>query len=815
MTASPGASPPSGVGLPTPLDIGGLRWLGVLAYATAAGIFIIDISLPLGVAGGVPYVIPMLFAFRAPKDSSIYLLAGTCSVLTVLGFFLSTPGGMMWMVVLNRALALAAIWAPAAAAIIYKRCDWALAEMKNGLRKSREALALAQQVALLGSWEWDLKTDEANVSDGMYKLLGVSPESFQPSLEAFIGLVHPEDRDSVRKAINEPLASGGPFKVEFRLGEGDDSLKHILSRGMVFTDSGGEPVRMIGTMLDITERKRAEERLQLASKVFQNSIEGIMVTDPDSVIRVVNPGFTQITGYTTEEAIGRTPRLLRSDRHDEAFYKRLWDSILKDGRWEGEIWNRRKSGEAYPEWLTISTIKDSEGKTINYIAQFHDITEIKRHEEEIKYRAWHDALTGLPNRELFRDRVDVAIARAIRSGRKAAVFFIDLDNFKNINDSLGHATGDLFLQGVAARLVALMREEDTISRFGGDEFTILIEDMEHEEDVDSVARKIFQEMAEPFLLGGQELFVTVSVGVAIYPDDGEEADTIIKNADVAMYRAKERGKNNYMLYTPAMNIRMFERLELESALRKAIEREEFTLYYQPKVRLADERIVGAEALIRWMRQEYGVVPPDKFIPLAEETGLILQIGKWVIPTACAQAGEWREAGYEDVSVAVNISARRFQQKGLDEIVEAALKKTGLPPENLELEITESVVMSDVQVAIETLRTVSVMGVRLAVDDFGTGYSSLGYLKKFPIDSLKIDKSFVQDITEEPDDAAIVATIISMAKNMGLKVVAEGVETAEQLAFLKERGCDEAQGYYFSRPVPAGEFLELLRKNRSR
>jgi len=557
--------------------------------------------------------------------------------------------------------------------------------------------------------------------------------------------------------------------------------------------------------------RSAKEAQRLASFVFQYAQEGIMITDAEGTILYVNPAFTAITGYTEEEVRGKNPRLLKSGRHDAFFYRQMWESVRRTGQWRGEIWNRRKNGEIYPEWLTISAIKNEKGRITHYVAVFTDITERKRYEEQIKHQALHDPLTDLPNRRLFHDRLAHAIREAKETQRKVAVLFLDLDRFKNINDTLGHILGDELLRHVAKRLSSCVPREGVLARIGGDEFAVLLPALTARAEAERVAKDIVDRFTQPIALGERSLYVSISVGISLYPDDGDDCPTLIKNADMAMYCAKEEGGNRYRFFTPGMRLETVQRWQLENGMRQALELGELQLVYQPQVEAQTGRMVGVEALLRWHHPEQGVMSPATFIPLAEETGFIVPIGDWVLRTACAQAKAWQEVGLPPIRVAVNLSARQFQEGRLEATVRRVLAETGLEPQFLELEITEGIMMTNHTQTVEQLHRLKALGVKVAIDDFGIGYSSLGYLKKFPIDTLKIDKSFIRDCTDVPEDAAIVKAVIALAKNLNIPVVAEGVENPRQLAFLCAEGCDVIQGYLYSPPVSAEEVAELLRQ----
>jgi diguanylate cyclase (GGDEF)-like protein/PAS domain S-box-containing protein len=561
---------------------------------------------------------------------------------------------------------------------------------------------------------------------------------------------------------------------------------------------------------DITARKEAEEKLRLSATVIEHIADGVVVLDAAGTIVAVNPAFTQITGYSEAEALGKDRTLTRSGRHDEDFYGAMWREQLQNGFWRGEIWNQRKNGELYLEWLTVSAVRDSRGETTHYVGVFSDITKAKESQEKLDHLAHHDPLTALPNRLLFHDRLQHALQRASRDGEQLALLFIDLDRFKNVNDTLGHHIGDELLKQVAKALQERLREGDTLARLGGDEFIVLLEDIDNQYGASLVAEKLVQMFEQPFMVAGHELFVTCSVGISLFPDDATDLNMLIRNADVAMYQAKARGRNGYSFYAPSMTGEGVERLRLETFLRRSIEKDEIFLNYQPQVEIDTGRLIGAEALVRWNHPELGLIPPIRFIPLAEDTGFINQLGKWVLYEACRQMVRWQEAGLHVPKIAVNLSAKQFERGSIVNMVADILRETGLEPQRLQLEVTESVIMNtgDAMVFINDLHSI---GVGLAIDDFGTGYSSLAYLKQLPVQTLKIDRSFIKDISTDANDEAIAIAIIQLGKSMNLSVIAEGVETEEQAAFLLRHGCYQAQGYFYSRPLAADDMLTRWKK----
>jgi diguanylate cyclase (GGDEF)-like protein/PAS domain S-box-containing protein len=564
---------------------------------------------------------------------------------------------------------------------------------------------------------------------------------------------------------------------------------------------------------NITERVEQEAQLHLAAKVFEQGGEGIMITDTRRNIVMVNHAFTEITGYSEDDALGEKPRMLSSGRQDQAFYRAMWATVNAQGHWQGEVWNRRKDGSEYPEWLSVSQVRDVSGTPTHYIGIFNDITLHKAAQEHIQRLAHFDSLTGLPNRSLLQDRIKLALSSAQRSHEPLALIFLDLDHFKNVNDSLGHRIGDELLIALARRLILVVREQDTVSRLGGDEFILVLPNTDAD-GAAHVAEKLLEFALQPYHIEQYELTITPSIGIAMYPGDGEDFDTLSKRADAAMYRAKQSGRNNFRFFTDEMQARSAHTLQLENALRRALEREQLLLHYQPRVCLEDGRIIGAEALLRWQHPELGMVPPADFIPIAEDSGQILQIGEWVLRQAAHQCKDWIASGLAPMTIAVNLSAVQFRHPHLPELVMQILDEVQLPPQCLELELTEGAAMDNPLAATAVMDKLHARGIRMSIDDFGTGYCSLSYLKRFKIHKLKIDQSFVRDITEDPEDKAIVGAIISMAGSLGMQTIAEGVETEGQLAFLREQGCDEVQGYYFSRPLPPDQFETFVRaKNR--
>ena len=578
-----------------------------------------------------------------------------------------------------------------------------------------------------------------------------------------------------------------------------------------FIHLDGKPYLMV-IFRDVSERKEFEERLRLQVAVLNSSRDGMMITNLKPEIMAVNPAFTTITGYAEEEVLGANPRILNSGRHDRPFFQSMWAHLTKHGYWQGEIWNRRKTGEVYPELLSISTVYDNQGKPSHYVGVITDLTRLRHYEDKLEYLAHHDPITGLPNRLLLEARLAHGLERARRDGGKLAVLLFDLDRFRNINDSLGHAVGDELLVAVVKRLRRQLRGEDTMARLAGDEFALVMETLKDFQEAEIMANRMQKALTLPFILpDGREIFLQASIGISVYPQDGESGSALLSGADAAVNQAKTAGGGQLAYVNPRFNEQVRRLLELETALRRAIVEQEFVLHYQPKVDLRTGRVAGAEALVRWQRPGKCLVEPEEFIPVAERSGLITELGAWVINEACRQMGLWREGVMRRMDLTVNVSARQFASADLPLVVGEALRKHGIKPQRLTLELTESMLMDKPEQAIARMRALKDLGIKLSLDDFGTGYSSFSNLSRFPIDQLKIDRSFIREIVTSPDAATIAVSIIAMAQRIGLTVVAEGVETEAQCGYLRQNGCLEIQGFFFCKPLPAEEFTAFIRR----
>jgi diguanylate cyclase (GGDEF)-like protein/PAS domain S-box-containing protein len=648
------------------------------------------------------------------------------------------------------------------------------------------------------------------VSPRFCEMLSLAESDLLTNIDCAFALVHPDDvqeftrlHQATRNQI-QPLIWEGRFVVNGRT--------HWLHIESIPTQLNGDVI-LDGVVMDVTERREAEEQLRLAAAVFQNTQDGVVIADMQPCILAVNEAHQEMTGYTSAETLGRNPSMLQSGRHDRSFYQSMWASIKQTGHWQGEIWNRRKNGETYPQWTTISAVRNEQGEVTNYVGVFTDISQLKQTEARLERLAHYDPLTELPNRLLFQSRMEHALDSAHRQSEQVALLLIDLDRFKDVNDSLGHPAGDELLQKVVERVRKRLRDEDTLARLGGDEFVVLLERMANPQDAGRVAQEIIDTLNHTFRLNsGAEVFISASIGISLFPEHGGSPSELTQHADAALYLAKAQGRHTYRYYTEALTLASQERLSLEARLRRALAREELIVYYQPQLEIASGRIVGVEALVRWVDPDEGIIMPDRFIHIAEESGLIIPLGEYVLRAACLQAKVWADAGFSALRLAVNLSPRQFAHPDLAGQILTVIQETGCDPSFLELELTESALMSEGGDAAALLYQLKTMGVRLAIDDFGTGYSSLSYLRHFPVDTLKIDKSFVRDIPAHQDDMEIAIAIIQLAHILGFTVLAEGVETVAQLAFLREQGCDLYQGYLFSKPLPAAEFIKLREAN---
>ena len=719
------------------------------------------------------------------------------------------PPGLPWTQIVLLGIALFLSWL--VWRLVTKRREQEV-RLMDQIREREARLNLA----LWGSgdefWDWNIR------ENSLYRL-GANQLFGQGSLETMSTdqwrneSIHPDDLPRVQKLLQEHIVGESElYDSEHRIRGASGDWVWVRSRGKVVErDSAGSPLRMAGTARDVTAIRRAERERRIALEVLRSMSEAVGVIDLDFCFISVNPSFSRITGYSGDEVTGQSASLLDSAQHSPDFYRRVREILERTGHWAGEMWQRRKDDEEFLGWIEMSEVRDSLGVRSHFVAVVNDITDKKRAEQELRYLANYDTLTGLPNRALLSERLGRAIVRARRQETRVAVLFLDLDRFKDINDSLGHAAGDRLLKAAATRLQATVSASDTVARLGGDEFTVVLEDVENVSAVERMAREILLAFASPLDVDERhDVNITPSLGISLYPDHALVPTDLLKFADTAMYQAKAEGRNTYQIYNETMDAEARHRASIISALRKALDRDEFHLVYQPRMSLSDGSITGVEALLRWNSPELGEISPAVFVPLAEESGLILAIGNWVIREACARLEAWRRLGLLDLSVGINVSVLQLLRGNLADYLETMLHAHNLPADRIELELTESMVMQNAQQATAVLNALRGVGVSLAIDDFGTGYSSLVYLKRLPIDTLKIDKEFVDDLTRDPDDEAITSTIITMGHSLGLNVIAEGVETEEQLDFLREHGCDEIQGHWLSRPLGAEQCLAFIR-----
>ncbi len=699
-------------------------------------------------------------------------------------------------------------WEGKSAYLLCLRDITARKQAEMALQQSEALFHTLAKVAPVGIFKTDPQGHFEYVNERWCEISGLSAD--QALGDGWHIAIDSEDRQPVLLEWRRCLQNQAVFSYQYRMQHSNGYIHWVISRAEAEADSGGSVLGYVGTITDITDIKKNEEYLEQAAAVFETIHEGVIITDIDRRILMVNRAFSQITGFSESEAIGNTPSLLSSGRHSDEFYSEMWAEIVGKDHWQGEIWNRRKDGEIYPELLSVNTIRNQLGEITNYVGVFADISKLKASEQDLEFLAHHDLLTLLPNRTLFLSRLQHCIQNAQRHDHQLAVLMLDLDRFKDVNDSFGHLAGDELLQKVASRLAQRLRISDTICRIGGDEFMVLLEEIAHPESAALVANEIITSLSEVWALtSGNEVRIGVSIGIALYPEHGANPNQLMQHADTALYEAKNEGRNCFKYFSESLTIAARDRIDIENRLRHALVKNELQVFYQPQIDINSGRVIGAEALLRWQTASGEMIPPQRFIPVAEETGLITSIGDWVLMETCRQGRQWLDAGLPPLRLSVNLSPQQFLYSDIREVVARTLQETGFPAGLLELELTESTLMKREKEAIEILHRLHALGVHLSIDDFGTGYSSLSYLKLFPMDVLKIDKSFIEDIPEHGDDMEITATIIAMAKTLRMRVIAEGVETQDQLDFLRIHRCDLYQGFFASRSLPADEFLGFL------
>lgn len=697
-----------------------------------------------------------------------------------------------------------------AQALLEARHDEERAAANQALSASEARLALALEASELGLWDWNLESDQV-LHTQLPELFGLEPGQVTEMLQHLKPRLHPDDLAPLKRALVTHLKGRSEaYQIEYRVRHADGRWVWIEDRGRaVERDATGRVVRMLGTRRNVSRRRLLEEQQRLAATVFEATSEGIVILDPDYSLLAVNHAFTLVTGYSAKEVLGRNIAEVSSYQDTRRHYQLIHQQLQEHGHWQGELVEVRKNGELYPQWLQLTLVHDEQGNLSHIVGFFADLTARRQSEERLRYLSNYDELTGLANRALFTSRLHAAHQKVRQGGRSLALLHIDLDRFKLLNDSLGHEVADQLLQQMARRLTHTVPEADTVARLSSDEFAVIFDTYGSLSSLARDASKLLKKLRAPLTIGGQELVISASIGISLLPDNARDVPTLVSQANMAMQQAKHLGGNTFQFFTDNLQASTKERLLLENQLRKAISHQQLEVYYQPKLCLANERIEAAEALVRWNHPERGLVTPGSFIELAEETGLILAIGEFVLRQACWQACEWQRQGLEPIRVSVNLSVHQLRQGKLVSLVRQVLEDTGLQPDLLELELTENQLLDDVDNVIGIFQQLRGMGVKLAIDDFGTGYSSLSYLKRFAVDYVKIDQTFISDLSASGEDGAITRAIIAMAHSLDLKVVAEGVETELQLAILRAQHCDEVQGYLISRPVAAHLLAEQL------
>ncbi len=681
------------------------------------------------------------------------------------------------------------------------------------LKRKEFLLAEAQPITQIGYFEGDVDSGEISWSNQIFAILGLSPEMIKPSFVSLFDTIVPQDYDHVRKIFSDAMKRKEPYHTEYFITRLDGTTLRIQQQGEFRSDASGKKTRVTGILQDITEHFYVYERFRKLSTTLEQTADSVIMTDWQGNIKYVNQAFLKQTGFSREEALGKNARILKSGNHPKSFYQKLWQQILKGEVFRDVIVNRRKNGTEYYESITITPQCDRNETITHFISTGKDITDQIKFQERLDHMAHHDSLTGLPNRLLLLDRIEQAIVRNRWRQRLVGILFFGLDQFKVINDSFGHGIGDELLTLVAKRLLESTRDGDTVARIGGDEFAVVLNDVSDQNDIRRVAEKIIDSTRAPYVVSGHELSITFSVGISQFPIDGEDTQALMRKADFGMYQAKIHGKNTYQFYAFTHDAKGLEWLGLETKLRLALEREEFVLHYQPKILIESSVIVGAEALLRWQPSgEHQMYYPIQFIQLLEETGLILSVGEWVIRKACQHFKGLQDSGLAPKNVSVNFSMRQFLQKDIVQCVETILSETGLDPKWLGIEVTENCLFQNIATARTTLNKLKRIGIELSLDSFGIGYSSMQFLRSLPFDIFKIDRTFIKGVCQNAEDKAIVSAIVTLGHSLGMTMVAEGVETEEQMTFLKQINCKLLQGFLFSPPVPLNQFELMLRKN---
>ncbi|WP_284337465.1 putative bifunctional diguanylate cyclase/phosphodiesterase [Comamonas sp. NoAH] len=688
---------------------------------------------------------------------------------------------------------------------------------RQALAQSEEHMRLALEASGIGMWDLDMVSRRHSFSGGMSSMMRYEGDDFARDFD-LRSRIHPEDLAMVKAQTRHSLQDGVPFLLTARIKGFDDQYRWFEARGNRHLDTGGRPVRFSGILVDKTKQRTEEERLRLAAAVVDNTAEGIVVTDVHTNIISTNPAFSRLLGYEAWELKGKRPSTFKSGRHDKAFYEAMWASLLSTGQWRGEIWNRRKNGEIFPERMSLNAVKDAKGETTHYVCMFSDISQEKKREEQLQFLAHRDALTGLSNRAWFVQELERCVQAAQREKEQFAVILLNLNRFKDVNDSYGHSIGDEVLRHCARQVQSALTPGDLIARMAGDEIVVLTRGLTSAKDAGVIAERLINAVAQPWKSpDGFAVVASVSAGICCYPQHAQNATSLVQGAHAAVYGAK-RGKgtsNQWCFFNKDMTRAARERIALESRLRNALEQGHLQMFYQPQIDIDTGNVVGCEALMRWFDPVEGMISPTRFIPVAETSGLIGPLGEWALEEVCRQAQAWTAQGLPPISMAVNMSLHQFLLTDIVGCTRKALERSGLPAARLELEITESALAARPEEALTVLRSLKELGLRLAIDDFGTGYSSLAHLKQFPIDLLKIDQGFIRDIPDSADDMAISRAVIAMGQNMGLKVLAEGVETAAQLEFLRQHGCNYYQGFFCSKPITGAEFTQLLQGEQRR